>query len=172
MKYYVTLHGQELEVELFRCSDGNLRARLGDREYDVDLSEIEGARRYSVLLDRRSFDVVVDAQATKLHLQVSGHGLDVLVEDDRQRAARRISESAPAGPVTIYSAMPGIVRGVLVEPGQAVEEGQALVILEAMKMENEIPAEQSGVVREVLITPESVVEGGAPLVVLDPPPAQ
>ena len=54
--------------------------------------------------------------------------------------------------------------------GGSLEEGQALLILEAMKMENEIAAEQRGVVRELLITPGSVVEGGVPLVVLDPPP--
>ena len=170
MKYYVTLHGQEFEVELDRQADGRLTARLGDREEVLDLATIQSSRRYSVLAGRRSHDVVVEPTSDGLQMLIGGHRLDARVEDERQRSARRIAAHAPRGPVTVESTMPGVLREIRVQVGDRVAGGQALVILEAMKMENEIASEQAGVVREVLVEEGAAVEGGTPLVVLDPPP--
>jgi biotin carboxyl carrier protein len=65
--------------------------------------------------------------------------------------------------------MPGIVRAVLVQPGEAVAAGQPLVILEAMKMENELRADHAGIVREVKVAAGNAVDGGAALIVIEPP---
>jgi biotin carboxyl carrier protein len=172
MKYYVTVQGQEFEVQLVHTPEGELRARVDGQDIRVDLDEIEPERRYSVLLDEISHDVMVDLDPRRLHLQVGGHRLDARVEDERERMARRIGASMPRGPATVIATMPGILRGVLVKSGDPVEEGQALVILEAMKMENEIAAEQPGVVREVKVAVGETVESGAPLLILDPPPPE
>lgn len=73
---------------------------------------------------------------------------------------------AAAGATSVEAPLPGLVLDVKVVPGQPVEEGQVLVILEAMKMENEITADQAGVVSEVLVEKGSSVAAGDPLVVL------
>ncbi len=170
MKYYVTMYGQEFEVDLTQTPQDELMASLDGRSYRVDVDEIRARRRFSVLLDSISWDVVSEPGAHGLHLQVGGYRVDAGVEDERERSARKIAAQMPQGPTTISAMMPGIVRGVLVEPGQSVSEGQPVVILEAMKMENELAAEQAGVVREVLVESGVAVDGGTPLVVLDPPP--
>ena len=168
VKYFVTLLDQELEVEIQTTSEGGLVARIDGREYTVSLAVVENLRRYSVLLDRDSYDVMVDANGEALDLQVGPHRIHVSIEDERQRAARSIGDALPPGPTTIKSIMPGVVRKVLVQPGQEVDEGEPLLILEAMKMENEIRAEGPGRVREILVTEETPVESGAPLIAMEP----
>jgi biotin carboxyl carrier protein len=168
MKYYVTVHDEEMEVELSRQADGSLQGTVGGQTFDVDLSVVEHLRRYSLLLNQESYDVVVDSKGSDLHLQVGAYRLNARVEDERQRAARSIGESLPQGPTTMTSVMPGVLRAIFVKAGDQVEEGQALLILEAMKMENEIRAPQSGLVREVLVSEGNAVEGGAPLLTLEP----
>ncbi|MSR46868.1 MAG: acetyl-CoA carboxylase biotin carboxyl carrier protein subunit [Planctomycetes bacterium] len=103
-----------------------------------------------------------------MHLTVDGQRHEVAVEDERERAAHLAVASAPKGPITVRAPMPGILRAVLVKPGDAVLPGQPLVILEAMKMENELRAEHAGLVREVKVAAGTPVDGGAPLIVIEP----
>jgi len=168
VKYYVTLCGKELVVELSRDAGATVRARVGGEEHDVDLSEVAPLRHYSVLLDRHSFDVVVEASGRELIMQMVGHRIAATVESERERAARSIEASAPSGKSVVRSAMPGVIRAVLVRTGDAVNHGQALVILEAMKMENEIRSDRAGVVDELFVDAGVAVEGGAPLLTIEP----
>ena len=94
----------------------------------------------------------------------------VETEADRLRAGARPPPAA-SGPVTVTSPLPGVVRKVLVAPGDRVERDAPLVTLEAMKMENEVRAERAGVVGAVLVEPGRQVDAGAPLVRIDPDPA-
>lgn len=171
MKYYVTLHDDEYEVVLDAQENGTLRVLVDDQSYDVQLSEVEALHRYSVLINRASFDVVVDADGSELHLQVGPYRLDLGVENERERAARSIGASRPTGPVTVKSVMPGVIRAVMVKAGDTVVVGQALLILEAMKMENEIRAEQDGIVQDVVARVGTPVDSGAPLLTIEPPSA-
>ena len=75
--------------------------------------------------------------------------------------------AAPAGAETINSPMPGTILAVNVQPGAAVKRGQVLLILEAMKMENEIMCPRDGVVASVMVTKGSAVNSGDPLVALN-----
>ncbi len=76
-------------------------------------------------------------------------------------------KASNAGATSVEAPLPGLVLDVKVVPGQSVEEGQVLVILEAMKMENEITADQAGVVKDVLVAKGASVAAGDPLVVLN-----
>jgi pyruvate carboxylase subunit B len=97
-----------------------------------------------------------------------GEVVEVEVLDERTRHIQGLvgAGKTQAGGGTVKAPMPGLVVKVLVEPGAAVAPGQGLVVLEAMKMENEIKAVSGGVIESVAVKPGQAVEKGAPLVVI------
>jgi len=123
----------------------------------------------------------LDAAASVLVAEPGGHGVwvvesrgerfEVEVLDERTAHIRSLvgAGTSPAGPTTLKAPMPGLVVRVQVGPGDAVTAGQALVVLEAMKMENELKAAGPGVVAEVAIHPGQVVERGQVLIRFAPP---
>jgi biotin carboxyl carrier protein len=181
VRYFVTIAGESIEVLLGPSKEGSVTARVvgsgGPTEAPIELRPIDaaagaagrGAARAALFLGGRCRDVLFEEDARGAWVTVDGVRHPVAIEDERERAAHLAAASAPSGPVALRSLMPGIVRAVLVKPGQSVSPGQPLVILEAMKMENELRAEHEGVVREVKVCAGTPVEGGAPLVVLDSP---
>jgi biotin carboxyl carrier protein len=186
MRYFVTVAGQPFEVELTTGADGRTLARLWNdgrvaAEHSLALRSIGGATsgtpadhavaRFAVELDGGTLDVLLEEDARGLHLSLAGDRLDVAIEDERERAAHLTAAAAPKGPVVVKSAMPGIVRAVLVKPGDTVAASQPLVILEAMKMENEVRSEHAGTVKEIKVAAGTAVDGGAELVVIEPPRA-
>jgi biotin carboxyl carrier protein len=176
MRYFVELHGETFEIELGPTRDGRTVAKLTGAkpegtEHVLELAPIDDLRRMAVAVDGRVHDVQFGEDARGLHVTLDGARHDVAIEDERERAAHQTAGAVAKGPVVVKSAMPGILRAVLVKPGDVVAAGQPLVILEAMKMENELRAEHAGVVREVKVGVGVPVDGGAELVVLDPPPA-
>ncbi len=181
MRYFVTLHGESIEVELGRAKEGATAARILRRDakgavvatsdHALELRPIAGLDHCTVAVDGAVRDVLLGEDARGLHVTVDGLRHDCTVEDERERAAHLAVANAPKGPVTVRAPMPGIVRAVMVRPGDEVKPGQPLVILEAMKMENELRAEHAGTVRDVKAVAGSPVDGGAALVVIEPPRA-
>ncbi len=181
MKYFVTLHGETIEVELDATKEGVTPAQLHRRgaapgdagttrtDHRLELRSIDGLRHGALRLDGRVHDVLMTEDARGMQVTVDGTRFEVAVEDERERAAHLAAASAPKGPITVRAMMPGILRAVLVKAGDAVVAGQPLVILEAMKMENELRAEHAGIVREVKATAGTAVDSGAALVVIEPP---
>ncbi len=168
MKYFIRIGAAEHEVDV-EATDDRLVLRHGDDTFHADVSEVEAGEKYSVLVDGRSFSISVDGDGRKMTLVVGGRDHGVEVEDERERAMREISGGGASGGGVVEAVMPGIVRRVDAAPGGAVEAGDRLLILEAMKMENEICAEAAGVVEEVFVKEGDTVEAGAPLIQLAPP---
>lgn len=166
MKYYVMVAGKEYAVDV-DATGGALRLTLDGANYAVDVSAVQHGEQYSVLVDERSFAVSVDGDGRKLALVLDGYSYAVQVEDDRERASRALSNLHGSGGGVIESVMPGIVRKVEVLVGDTVKRGDRLLVLEAMKMENEILADADGVVSKVHVAAGQTVEGGAALVSLD-----
>lgn len=131
--------------------------------YEVDARKLEGDF-YSILMEDRSYEVSVDLDGDRYHVR---HGATEQVVEltDPGRAARE--RARKAGPEEITSVMPGRVVRVLVEAGQAVQEGQGLVVVEAMKMENEIVSPKAGTVRAVEVSAGQAVEAGGTLIVVE-----
>jgi biotin carboxyl carrier protein len=176
LRYFVTIAGASVEVELGPSRDGRTSARIvrgadQSTEHLLELQPIEGLSRVALELDGSCHDVLFEEDARGVHVTIDGERHAVVIEDERQRAAHLAAGSVPRGPVTVRAAMPGILRAVLVKAGEGVVAGQPLVILEAMKMENEVRAEHAGVVREVKVAAGTPVECGAALLVIDPPVA-
>lgn len=160
MKYYCKLEGQEREF-VFERRAGALVVRSGDREYALDLSLVGDGGAFSLLADGRSYDVLADLDREQVTLQLLGERFVVHVEDDRERAAHAVAGQKAGGTQELRAAMPGIVVDVRVKVGDRVEEGQTLVVLEAMKMQNPLCAEAPGVVKRVLCKQGEAVAGGA-----------
>jgi biotin carboxyl carrier protein len=133
-------------------------------EHVVDARKLE-ADFYSILYEGKSYEVSVESIGAKY---VVRHGANEQVVElaDASRGGREELHKR-SGPESIDSVMPGKVVRVLVEPGAEVQAGQGVVVVEAMKMENEISAPRAGRVKSVDVTPGQTVETGARLIVLE-----
>ncbi len=160
MELIVLRSGREVRVAVEHRNEA-FEVSLGDETHRVDSVVTNGAVR-SLLVGGRQHEVTV-RRTREGRYQVSYQGaseeievLDPLSHLAQKGAARRDSHGLDR--VTAY--MPGRVVAVEVSEGDKVREGQGLVVLEAMKMENEIQAERDGVVRRVYVTPGQAVDGG------------
>ena len=166
MRYVVEVDGERTVVELSGDEvtvDGEaVQARLVDVEgTPVSLLTI-GSRVYRVVARRG------DARG-RYAISVDGRRFAVEALDERTRAIRDLSaaSAAAAGPSPLVAPMPGLIVRVNVQPGDQVQAGQGLVVMEAMKMENELRSQSAGTVKTVLAQPGSAVEKGAVLVELE-----
>jgi biotin carboxyl carrier protein len=158
--------GRELDVEVERHGSA-YRVRLGDRWIDADFVNVGDVIRSLRLQD--GTQVALAHHSVGNTHEVSLNGTIITVEIiDPLAAKRRGREDEMADGGVVKALMPGRVVRVLVSKGDAVRKGAGLVILEAMKMENEIQAQADGVVDEVFVTPGQTVEGGADLVHISP----
>jgi pyruvate carboxylase subunit B len=170
MKYTVTVNGTDIVVELdgenARAGDSAVRARLND----VDGGGGGGPERMLTLGDEvhRVFVRPGETRGTYI-LWVDGFRFDVEALDERSRAIRELSAAtaAPKGPAPLLAPMPGMIVRVNVAEGDVIHAGQGLVVMEAMKMENELRATSAGAVRRVLVTPRPAVEKGALLLEME-----
>ncbi|MBX3464324.1 MAG: biotin/lipoyl-binding protein [Planctomycetes bacterium] len=166
MKYLTRLFGEEREFTIERHGH-QLVARCGDRAYALDVAPVGDGDTFSLLVDGSSYDVVADVQREQVLLQMVGEAFAVHVEDERERAAHAVAGHKQGGRRELRAAMPGIVVDIKVAEGDVVEEGQTLVVLEAMKMQNPLVAEAPGKVVKVHGRKGEPVAGGALLVELE-----
>jgi biotin carboxyl carrier protein len=162
--YFVTLEpGQKpVEVDLRELPSGALEVRVDGARADVDIAQL--GRALSVRVDGRIVDLTTEGTPPELGIIASGHRSYVRVESDRMRAASAAAAHKPgSGDEHVRSPMPGRIVRVLVAVGDEVQPGQALVVVEAMKMENELRAKRGGRVAEVHVTVGATVEGNAKL---------
>jgi acetyl/propionyl-CoA carboxylase alpha subunit len=162
--YDAQVAGQVVRVEV-RGTDGRYTVTLDGRPLEVDYRET-GRGFASLLVDGRSHDVGISSQPGGYRVLLDGH--DLLVElAPAARGAAAAPARAAAGPQRITSPMPGKIVRVLVEAGQPVAAEQGLLVIEAMKMENELRAPRAGRVRETHAREGQAVESGALLVVIE-----
>lgn len=163
MRYHVTIGGRTWDVEL---EDEGVR--VGGVPVSADLRRLPGTSVHHLLLDGRSHPVIAapGEGPGSWRLHVDGERFDAEVVDERTRAIRAMTGAGagPKGPKPVRAPMPGLVVRVEVEAGQDVQAGQGVVIVEAMKMENELKAEADGRVAAVRVSAGEAVEKGAVLV--------
>lgn len=137
----------------------------GSRRYEVDIVEL-GPQLRSLLFGGQQFDVgLVPLPGDRYRVSWDGQSEIVEVADPLTHLARASRQGEGAqGHRQIRAYMPGRVVSIAVSEGDAVVAGQALLVLEAMKMQNEIQAETDGTVKKIHVAPGEAVEGGDPLV--------
>jgi pyruvate carboxylase subunit B len=167
MKYVVDVNGERVTVEL----PGGDEVRVGDRVLEARLADIEGTPVSLLTVGERVYRVLARRGAARgeYTLSIDGRAYAVEALDERTRAIRDLSaaSAAAAGPSPLVAPMPGLVVRVQVAVGDQVAPGQGLVVMEAMKMENELRASSAGTVRAVHATPGAAVDKGAVLVELE-----
>jgi biotin carboxyl carrier protein len=165
MKYYATLDDHEYECTLEE-EGGAIFITVAGKRYCANLAHIGRTRAFSLVLDGASFEFTLDEQEDHIELSGGAGHFHIGVLDARTHAARAKTAGARAvsGPRTVKAQMPGIVRELKVALGDKVEKGQPLLILEAMKMQNDIRSDRPGVVKALHVAAGDTVEKGAKLV--------
>jgi biotin carboxyl carrier protein len=185
MSYIATVQKQSSIIELER-QDHRANVRLDGMPYRLDWRKIaplaatsvgshseEG--RYSLLIAGRSYEIFArrlspTGKSDQAHYEIwlNGERFEIAVEDERTHQLSNIAQSTMTSAATIQAPMPGLVASVLVKPGDNVTAGQPVAILEAMKMENDLPAPITGKVRAVSVNQGQTVDQGEVLVIIDP----
>ena len=165
----IVRHGQRVEDLHLETAENGYRLRLGEATYEVDAVPL-GDGTYSLLLDGRQLEVSVVHRGDGRYDVAHADGSDIveIVDPLTHLAQSSHGAAGKGGPQKITAYMPGQVVEILVEEGQTVSEGQGVLVLEAMKMKNEICAEADGRVRRILVTAGQAVEGGDALFEIEP----
>ena len=164
MKYFVKVNGRDHEVVVNEHSD-ELLVEVDGRRIDVSYEEVDRLGQVAMNVDGMAHAVSIEGDANHCHVVMAGYSYEVELEDERERAAHA-AERESAGGGVVKSVMPGVVVELLVAVGETVQEGQPLLILEAMKMQNEIGAPSTATVTAIHIEQGTAVGAGEKLVTL------
>jgi len=178
MKYYVELAGQEIGLEVQHTQQGTVVKSVEDgdgaRSTLVDLEAVHatpdtGEGLYSLIANGRSYQLYVQRTEQGYLLAVSRYRIPMTVLTEREWRLKKVAprQVAHTGEITVAAPMPGLVKAVLVTEGDTVSKGQRLLVLEAMKMENDLTSPQAGTVTKVTVRPGTIVDGGKALVVIE-----
>jgi biotin carboxyl carrier protein len=166
MLYDVTIDGRNHRVELTRSSEGGWSCRVDGEALELD----------AVLAEPEVLSLLVGGKALEVRRHRSPAGTQVVIEgvahnaevrDPRSLRARQAAAGAAGGPRPITAPMPGKVLRVLVPEGTEVEQGQGVVVIEAMKMQNELKSPKKGRVAQMLAAEGAAVNGGDVLAVVE-----
>lgn len=156
MKYVTTIDGKEFVIEIV----DERHVRVGDRLLPVDFQSVSGQPVYSLLVDGKSYESFVYQGDEDWEVLLRGRQFQVKVEDEREK---RLKAAAGGGVVEggefhLKAPMPGLVVAISVSEGQEVKKGQVLVILESMKMQNELKSPRDGTISHIKVKAGESVE--------------
>jgi biotin carboxyl carrier protein len=157
-----TVDGRRIRVEVAEAK-GRHRVRLEGETIEVDLANA-GHRFFSLLVDGRSHEVGIVREDEVYRVYLDARAVTISLAD----AARALASPRPReeGPARVTAPMPGRIVRVLAEAGRAVAAGDGLLVVEAMKMENELRAPRAGRIVRVAVSEGQAVEAGALLMVV------
>jgi biotin carboxyl carrier protein len=164
MKYYTTVNGREYIIEI----DHDNELTLDGQKYTVDFQQLAEGGVLSLLLNNRSIEALAEERDEAWEVLIRGELYSVKVQDERayRLSKARGSAATITGDVIIKSPMPGLILDVLVKEGQSVKKGDKVVILESMKMENELRSPRDGMIIHVQAAKGASVEKDQSLVVI------
>jgi len=169
MHYVALVNGEERQVEVTETAAGQFELKANNQTMVVD-SRLIAEGTQSLIHGLETFAIESDKTPEgKERLLVRGHAIDVEVVDLRALRLRKEQEAiaGPDGPAAITAPMPGKIIAVLVKEGQTVTVGQGLVVVEAMKMQNELKAPRAGTVKNLRAESGATVDAGAPLCIVE-----
>ena len=159
MKCEIELDGKLRSVEVIHTGEGP-RWIIDGRALDVDAVEVSSGI-YSLLIGGKSFEARVEPQSDSgLRVTVAGREFDVAIRDSRKWNRGRATGAEAEGRQQVTAPMPGKIVLVLVKTGDAVNAGQGIAVVEAMKMQNEIRSPKSGTVERLLVAAGQTVNAG------------
>jgi biotin carboxyl carrier protein len=165
MVYDVTVSGKPHRLELEKLDSG-WQCRLDGKEVHVD-AVLPRRDVLSLLVDGRAFEVKREQTATDLHLWVGSSRFAVELRDPRSLRSRKGSAEDGTGPRKIVAPMPGRVVRLLASEQSEVEAGQGIIVVEAMKMQNEIKSPKKGTVKKIVGAVGAAVNAGDVLAIVE-----
>jgi pyruvate carboxylase subunit B len=166
--YYVRVNGEEHAVELSERL-GVLSVTYDGEPVDVRYEAVDSLGQLALFVAERAFGASIEGSFESSRVTIAGRAYTVELEDDRERAAHAAERGRTRGGGDVESVMPGVVVELLVAEGDLVEAGQPLLILEAMKMQNEIAAPSAGRVSALYVEKGEAVGSGTRLATLVAP---
>jgi len=165
VKYITTIDDVDFEVEIMN----DHQIRLNDKIYEVNFEEISSEMIYSIIVDGKAYEINISQDEDEWYIFIRGTMYTAAVIDEREKRLREASGelALSSGEYTLVAPMPGLVVKVPVKAGKKVDKGDVLVILESMKMQNELRSPHDGTIIEVFVRKGDRVEKREPLVVID-----
>ncbi len=156
MKYITTVEGKQFQVEII----DEKHVSVDGKVYEVDFESVSGQPVYSLIVDGKSHEGYAARGDEDWQVLLHGRLYPITVEDEREKRLRSAAGGgvAETGEFHLRAPMPGLVVAVPVEEGQAVKRGQVLVILESMKMQNELKSPRDGTIGRLRIKAGETVE--------------
>mgnify|MGYP003419037499 FL=1 len=156
MRYITNVEGKQFLVEII----DEKHVSLDGKVYEVDFESVSGQPVYSLIVDGKSHEGYAAQDEDNWQVLLRGRLYPVTVEDEREKRLRSAASSGvvETGEFHLRAPMPGLVVTIPVEEGQAVQRGQVLLILESMKMQNELKAPRDGTVGRVRVKAGESVE--------------
>jgi len=165
MIYEISIDGKNHKLELNQVQN-RWECKLDGEKFDVD-AVIARPNVLSLIVDGQAFEVKRERTATDLHLWVKSARFGVDVRDPRSLRSRRAAGGGVEGPQKLHAPMPGKIIRVLAPVGTAVTAGQGVLVIEAMKMQNELKSPKAGTVKQIVVAEGSSVGAGEVLAIVE-----
>lgn len=168
MRLNAEVEDEKLSVEMRREGE-RVFAEIGGRRYELEAREV-GAGEYLLLHDGRVYECRVGqskGRGTPLSVAVGAREYDVTLTDPKHLRGAGVAHTHDSGRAQVTAPMPGKVVRVLVEVGQQIEAGQGVVVVEAMKMQNELKSPKGGIIAELRAETGATVNAGDVLAVIE-----
>jgi biotin carboxyl carrier protein len=156
MKYITIVEGRQFLVEIV----DDKHVRVDDKLYEIDFETVSGQPVYSLIVDGKSHESYIYQDDDNWQVLLHGRLYPVSVEDEREKRLRAAAGGgvAETGEFHLRAPMPGLVVAIPVAEGQEVKRGQVILILESMKMQNELKSPRDGTVGRIRVKPGESVE--------------
>jgi biotin carboxyl carrier protein len=156
MKYITVVEGKQFLVEIV----DEKHVRVDDKLYEIDFETVSGQPVYSLIVDGKSHESYIYQDDDIWQVLMHGRLYSVSVEDEREKRLRAAAGGgvAETGEFHLRAPMPGLVVAIPVAEGQEVKRGQVILILESMKMQNELKAPRDGTIGRIRVKPGETVE--------------
>jgi len=165
MRYEILIDGSLHQLELAR--DGRRwLCRVDGQEVEVD-AIVSRPDVLSILIDGAAYEVKRERTPTDTHFWVKNSRFAVEVRDPRSLRGRKAKAGSTEGPQKIAAPMPGKIVRILAPAGSSVEAGQGIIVVEAMKMQNELKSPKAGTVKQVLVHEGATVNAGDVLAIIE-----
>jgi biotin carboxyl carrier protein len=165
MTYDIIIDGKNYRLEV-QAVDGAWHCQLDGKEFPID-AVLTGRDVLSLLIDGKSYEIKRERGANDLHLWVGSARYQAEVHDPRSLRSRKAGAADEKGPRKLLAPMPGKVVRVLLAEKAEVEAGQGILVVEAMKMQNEIKSPKKGVVQKIVATEGANVNSGDVLAIVE-----
>lgn len=166
-KFVATIDGEKREFHAELAGDGRITVFMADKVTELDVSRI-GEDHYLALVGNKVHHLGFTRQGCEWQAYEDGEVLSFELRDEKMLLRDSLGGAlGGGGGGEVKSPMPGRVVKILVEAGTAVKAGDPVVVVEAMKMENEFKAKKAGTVKEIKVKPGDTVEGGAILLTIE-----